>query len=144
MAVVRKFHQMAQGVKMRSEDFNCSARQRSPQRGISLIGLLFWASILGMLALVVMRVVPTISEYSSIKRAVEKVAREGGSNPQEIRDAYEKQRNIEFGIEAVSGQDLEITKVNDKVTVSFAYSKEIPLMGPVYLVIKYDGSSTGK
>ena len=34
-----------------------------------------------------------------------------------------------------------MTKVNDQIVVSFAYDKEIELFGPVYLLIKYSGSS---
>ena len=123
-----------------------SPRRGARQRGMGIIGLLFWAAVLGILLVCGMRVFPTITEYAAIKRAVDKVAKAGaGETPQSIRAAYERQRQIEYGIEAVSGQDLQITKVNDKVTVSFAYEKEVPLLGAVSLLIRYDGSaSSGK
>ena len=59
----------------------------------------------------------------------------------EIRGAFEKQKEIEYSIQSISGKDLVITKENDKVVVSFAYDKEIELMKPVYLLIKYEGRS---
>ncbi len=46
-------------------------------------------------------------------------------------------------ISSIAGRDLEVTKMDDQVVVSFAYDKEIPLFGPAYLVIKYRGSSRG-
>jgi len=46
---------------------------------------------------------------------------------------------IEYGVTSISGKDLEITKVNDKVVISFAYNKEIELFSPVFLLIKYEG-----
>ena len=38
---------------------------------------------------------------------------------------------------SISGKDLEISKENDRVVIRFAYDKEIELVGPVYLLIKY-------
>ena len=111
------------------------------QRGVTLFGLMFWAIVIGITALVVMRVLPTVNEYYTIQRAVDKIAKEGGTTVPEIRAAFEKQKQIEYSITAISGKDLEITKENEQVVVSFAYDKEIELMPPVYLLIKYEGRS---
>jgi hypothetical protein len=113
----------------------------SRQRGVTLIGLLFWAVIIAFVALLVMRVVPTLNEYFTIQKAVNKVAKEGGTTVPEIRAAFEKTKQIEYSIASISGSDLEISKENDKVVVKFAYDKEIELFEPVYLVIKYRGRS---
>ena len=59
----------------------------------------------------------------------------------EIRSAFDKQKDIEYSITSISGKDLDITKENDKVVVRFAYEKEIELIDPVYLLIKYEGRS---
>lgn len=116
-------------------------RKVRSQRGVTLFGLLFWAIVVGFFALVGLRVLPTINEYSTIKRAVEKVAASGATTVPEIRSAFDKQVQIEYGVTAISGKDLEITKVNEKVVIAFAYNKEIELMSPVYLLIKYEGRS---
>jgi hypothetical protein len=113
----------------------------SRQRGVTLIGLLFWAVIIAFVALLVMRVVPTLNEYFTIQKAVNKVAKEGGTTVPEIRAAFEKTKQIEYSIASISGSDLEISKENDKIVVKFAYDKEIELFEPVYLVIKYRGRS---
>ena len=115
--------------------------RRKHQRGITLFGLMFWAIVVGFLALVTMRVLPTLNEYFTIQKAVKKIATEGGGTVPEIRNAFEKQKEIEYSIQSISGKDLVITKENDKVVVSFAYDKEIELMKPVYLLIKYEGRS---
>jgi hypothetical protein len=111
------------------------------QRGVTLFGLLFWAILIGVLALVAMRVLPTMNEYFTILRAVNKVAKEGGTTVPEIRAAFQKQQEIEYSITSIGAKDLAITKENDKVVVSFAYNKEIELAAPVYLLIKYEGRS---
>jgi Tfp pilus assembly protein PilX len=42
----------------------------SRQRGMTLFGLMFWAIVVGFVALVGMRVLPTLNEYFTIQRAV--------------------------------------------------------------------------
>lgn len=115
--------------------------KRRSQQGVTLFGLLFWAIIIGFLALVGLRVLPTVNEFFTIKRAVEKISASGATTVPEIRNAFEKQKEIEYSIVSITGKDLEITKVNEKVVISFAYNKEIELMSPVFLLIKYEGRS---
>jgi Domain of unknown function (DUF4845) len=112
------------------------------QRGITMFGLLFWAIIIGVGALVGMRVVPTAVEYYTIMKAVNRItAEEPGTVPQ-IRAAFERTKAIDL-ITSISGKDLDITKENEKLVISFAYNSEIELVKPVYLVIKYEGRSKG-
>jgi hypothetical protein len=116
-------------------------RRARTQRGVTLFGLLFWAIVIGFFALVGLRVLPTVNEYFSIKSAVQKIASSGASTVPEIRSAFDKQVQIEYSIVSMTSKDLEITKVSDKVVISFSYNKEIELMAPVYLLIKYEGRS---
>jgi hypothetical protein len=120
-------------------DGRCGRKRAA--RGITLLGLLLWAIAVGFVALVAIRVVPTVNEYFTILRAVNKVATEGGTTVSEIRAAFDRQRDIEFSITSISGRDLEITKENDRIVVRFAYDKQIELFSPVYLLIKYEGRS---
>jgi Domain of unknown function (DUF4845) len=110
------------------------------QRGFTMFGLLFWAIVVGFVALIGMRVLPALNEYFTIKRAINKITSEGATVP-EIRTAFERQKDIEYAITTISGKDLNITKENDKIVVSFAYDKEIELMNPVFLLIKFEGRS---
>ena len=111
------------------------------QRGITLFGLMFWAIVVGIVALVVMKVLPTMNEYFTIQKAVNKIASEGGRTVPEIRAAFERTKDIEYSITSITAKDLNITKENEKVVISFAYDKEIELIKPVFLLIKYEGRS---
>jgi hypothetical protein len=115
--------------------------QARRQRGVTLFGLMFWSIVIGAIALLSMRVLPTVNEFITIRRAVDKIAASGASTVPEIRSAFDRQKEIEYSITSISGKDLEITKVNEKVVIKFAYNKEIELGGPAYLLLKYDGSS---
>ena len=114
---------------------------KAQQRGVTLFGLLFWALLVGFIAYVLVRVLPTLNEYYTVQRAVERVAAANPPTVPEARKAFDKQKDIEYAIESVSGKDLEITKENDKVVIRFAYRKEILIYGPVYVLMKYEGKS---
>jgi len=118
-----------------------SRRPLTAQRGITLIGLLFWAVLIAMVAVVALRVGPTVNEYFTIEKAVNKLARDGGKSVPEIRTAFERIKQIEYAISSISGKDLENTTQHDRIVIKFSYDKEIELFGPVYLLIKYRGQS---
>lgn len=116
------------------------------QRGISLIGLILVLAVLAGVALLGLKIVPTVTEYSAIKTAIDK-AKSSGSTVQEIRSSFDKQADVAY-ITSISGKDLDITKSGNEVEISFAYDKKIPLVGPASLLIEYSGTTaragTGK
>jgi hypothetical protein len=112
---------------------------KSKQRGLSVLGLLVVGGTLAFLGVIGAQAVPTFIEYQAILKAAKKVAAEGGTIPQ-IRANFDRAQNID-DFKAINGADLEITKNGDKVVTSFAYSKEIHMGGPAYLLLKYAGSS---
>lgn len=118
-----------------------SRRPRRGQRGVTLIGMLAWAVVVGFVGYVLVRAVPTLLEFQAIQKAVDNIAANPAPTVAGIRNAFERQKEIEYSIESISGKDLEITKENDKVVIRFAYDKEIELIKPVYLLVKYEGQS---
>lgn len=103
--------------------------------GMSLTGFLFVIVVVALLAVLGLKIVPTVVEYSAIKKAIAN-ARSTGTTAREIQDSFEKQRSAGY-IESVTGKDLEIIKTAEGFDVSVAYEKRIPLVGPASLVIDY-------
>jgi len=116
-------------------------RLRPPlrQQGLSLLGFIFVLALLGMIGVLAIKVTPTMTEYFSIKRAINN-AKTAGSTVREIQAAFDRQTSAGY-IDALTGKDLEITKDGDNIEISFAYQKKIPLGGPVSLLIDYAGST---
>jgi len=109
------------------------------ERGVTLIGLLLWAIVVAFVALIIVRVLPTVNEYSTILRAVQKIAKDAPSTVPEVRAAFDRQREIEYSISSITAKDLQVTKENERVVIRFAYDKEVELLPPVFLLIKYRG-----
>lgn len=108
------------------------------QQGITFFGLLILGIIGAMVVLVFAQIVPTYSEYLAVQRAVDNAAKE--STVANVKRAFEKQATIDQ-ITTIGPNDIEISKNGDKVVVKFDYSREIHLVGPAYLVMKYVGQS---
>lgn len=108
------------------------------QRGISLIGLLFVGGVIACAFIIGAQVAPTLIELQAITKAATK-AKDGNTVP-EVRSIFDKAAQID-DIKSISGRDLVVSKEGDKTVVAFAYTREVHLAGPAYLLLKYDGRS---
>ena len=115
--------------------------RRARQRGVTLFGLMFWAVLVGFTGYMLVRTLPTLNEYLTIQRTVDQIAKANPATVAEARQSFDKQKDLEYSISSISGSDITVTKENDKVVIGYAYDKLIPIYGPVYLLIKYEGRS---
>lgn len=116
-----------------------SSGMHRQQKGVTLVGLILVLAIVGLIAVLALKVTPTVTEYFSIKKAIANVKATGGSIP-EMRAAFNRQAEVGY-IDAITGNDLEIIKNGDVADISFAYQKIIPLVGPASLLLDYAGST---
>ncbi|WP_372656406.1 DUF4845 domain-containing protein [Hydrogenophaga sp.] len=111
---------------------------KQQQRGMTFLGLIVVGALLAYVGVIGAQVVPTYIEFLAVEKAVQKAA--VGTTVGEVRSTFDKAAQID-DIRTIQGKDLEIGKENDRVVVSFDYTREIPLFGPAYLVMKYQGRS---
>jgi Tfp pilus assembly major pilin PilA len=111
---------------------------KSRQRGVTFLGLVVVGAVVGISGIIAAQVFPTVLEYQMVVKAASK-AQEGNSVV-EVRTLFDKQTEID-AIKSISGRDLEVSKEGDKVVVRFAYEREIHLVGPAWLTLKYAGRS---
>ena len=109
------------------------------QRGISLIGLFLVGLIAVALIALGFRVVPAVVEYIAIERAVQKIKNEG-STVRELQAAFDRHATID-DITSISSRDLDITKEGDRIVISYAYAKKVPITDNVALVIDFSGTT---
>ena len=112
------------------------------QSGVSLMALIIGLIILAMLALLVMRLLPSFLEFRSAKAAIDGISRNAGS-PADIRRAFDARAQID-DIRALKSSDLEITKEGNAVVIGFAYRKEVPLFANVGMYIDYAARTGGQ
>lgn len=108
------------------------------QTGISFFGMLFVGIVLAAVFIVGAKVVPTAVEYMAIQKAVNKASLE--SSPQEARNAFNRAAAID-DFSSLRAGDLQIVRDGDRLSISYSYNREIELIDPAYLLIKYSGRS---
>jgi Tfp pilus assembly protein PilE len=111
---------------------------KSKQRGATFIGMLFIAAVIGILFIVGAKVAPTVIEYQAILKAANNAKM--GSTVAEVKSTFDKNQSTGY-FDAISSKDLVIEKIADRHVISFAYQKEIALVGPAYLLLKYEGKT---
>jgi len=109
------------------------------QRGMSLVGLIFVGLIVVALLALGFKLVPAVVEYIAIERAVQKIRNEG-STVRDIQAAFDRHATID-DITSISSRDLDITKEGDRIVISYAYQKKIPILDNVSLVIDFSGTT---
>jgi hypothetical protein len=123
-------------ISIRAEGISMRGATRHSQRGLSFIGFV----VIAVLAVAVFAIggqsLPILLEYQSAQKAATKAAREGDT-VSEVRAVFDRAAQID-DITTISGKDLEISKVNDRVVVGFEYERSVPLVGPAYLVYRFN------
>jgi Tfp pilus assembly protein PilE len=110
------------------------------QQGISLTGLILVLMVLGLFALLAIKIVPSYLEFRAVRDGMVRAKAAGGSVA-DMQRTFDKFAEIN-NIDAIHGRDLVISREGDTPEISFAYEKRIPLTGRATLVIDYDGSTS--
>lgn len=110
------------------------------QKGISLTGLILVLMVLGLFALLAIKVVPSYIEFRAVRDGVARAKAAGGSVA-DMQRSFDKFAEIN-NVSAIQGRDLVITREGDTPAISFAYEKRIPLTERATLVIDYDGGTS--
>jgi len=114
----------------------------SRQRGVSLLSLLLFAVIVGVLGVLAARIVPATLEYRAVVNAASKAAAEA-LTVEEARAIFDRAAAVN-DITSIHGRDLDVTRgAGEKPVVRFAYQREFPLAGPAFLTLKYSGQAGG-
>ncbi|MEO5685728.1 MAG: DUF4845 domain-containing protein [Burkholderiaceae bacterium] len=120
------------------------SRRLSRQRGASLITLLVVAIIVGFFMLMAARLFPSVNEYVTIRKAVSHIMAGSPGSADEIRKSFDRTSEVEYSIHTLAGKDLNIQVIGDSgsIRTSYAYNVEVPIVEPVYILIKYSGTAT--
>ena len=108
-----------------------------------MIGFLFVVVVVLIFAVVGFRVLPAYIEYFSVQRALS----DSLSQTRELNDIGEIRRNfqrrVDSGyIESVSSRDIDIRKVGNEYVANIAWTRKLPLVNNVSLLIEFEATAT--
>ncbi|NMG64185.1 DUF4845 domain-containing protein [Azoarcus indigens] len=118
---------------------------RSSQRGLSLVSVLIVGAFAAFVLLIAFRTVPAVNEYLAVQRIVKILAAEGDSGTPaiELRRSFDRRGQID-DISSVTGVDLLISKPAGKTVIEVAYSRKVPVVANVSLLIDFNVSSDSR
>ena len=112
------------------------------QRGLSMIGFLFVAAVIVVVAIVGFRMVPSYVEYFTIRSAIEKALRDAPEPTAAIiKKSFEKYIAADY-IDSVTAADLNVEKVGNTITASLSWQKQLHMVGNVSLLLDFDVSAS--
>lgn len=111
------------------------------QRGVALSGLLFWGFVIAMVAVLGLKVAPTTIEYFKVLKDCKAVVAQvtETATVAEVKAAFNKFAEIDHL--AFTADQLDVSKENGKIVISFEYEKRVPLFYNISLLIEYKGST---
>jgi hypothetical protein len=113
------------------------------QQGLSLVGFIVLAVIVGFVLFTSFRCVPAWTEYFSLKKVLQATANEFTveATPPVIRGAFDRRASIDDL--PVKGSELDIRKENGKIVLSVQYARRVSVAGNMSLLFDFDATASG-
>lgn len=115
---------------------------RRAQRGLSMIGFLFVAAVVLVVAMVAFRMIPAYIEFYTIQRALEgALADSNDLSVATVRRAMDRRLAADYA-DAVAAKDVEVSKSGNSVTASVSWEKRLHMVGNVSLLLEFDATAS--
>lgn len=116
---------------------------RNRQLGLSLGGLIVGSIVLILVILFGLKIGPKYLEFYTAKEAITAIANSGETSPLEIRKAFAARQAID-DMPSLKPTDIDVTREGGAVVISFAYRKEVPLVGNMGVYMDFQASAVGR
>ena len=113
------------------------------QRGVSMLGFMFIAVAVIIIALVAMKLVPAYIEFFSVKKILNSMGQDNETKSMsniEIRNSFSKRANVGY-VTVVKPEDLSIDRAGGKMVISTEYEYRTPLVANISLVVDFKATS---
>ena len=116
------------------------------QRGMGFVMLIFIFAVCGAVLLLGLKIFPVYSQLFNVKSVMKAMAASEEvktGTVAEIRKSFQRRASIAY-VEAITSDDLEITKDGGETIVTAAWQEKIPLFTGYTLVIDLSASTADK
>jgi hypothetical protein len=111
------------------------------QKGVTLIGFIFMAALVAGAGILAFRAIPIYNEFFTLKKILRSIdLQNNDASPAEIRKQFELKASADY-IYEVKSRDLEITKDNGRIVISYPYSRRIPLASNVSMLFEFEANN---
>jgi hypothetical protein len=108
------------------------------QGGLTVIGFLFVALVVVVVALIGFRMLPSYIEYFSVQKALKGALEDAvDGQPATVRSFFVRRLDADY-VESLHWQDLEVSKENNQIVGNISWETRLPLVYNVSLVIDFE------
>jgi uncharacterized protein DUF4845 len=99
------------------------------QRGVSLMGAIFWMAFIGITGVMAAKLMPAYIDYFAVRKIFAAMEQNGETKGTvvAIRDAFDRRNQIE-NVRGLNGRDLEISKAGGETVITATWSQKVNLM----------------
>ena len=115
-------------------------KTRHRQSGMSILGMLFIAIMVGFFIMCGLRMAPSYFEYMTIKEAVTKTATEYDADKKSIRQLRTRLTNlfITNQVYGINPDDIKIYRKDGKTFIDGNYEARIHVVGRIDAIMNFD------
>jgi len=113
------------------------------QKGFTIIGFIFVAAVVLSVAMIGFRVLPSYIEWYSVQRMLKQTldALPEGTTLAQFQRAFDFRASADY-IDSVRGTDVELSKQDNQIVASADWTKTLPLVGNVSLLLEFHASAS--
>lgn len=112
------------------------------QRGLSLIGFIFFAAAVAFVMFTAFRCIPAWTEYFGLKKTLQATANEFNVDGQSAAIRASFIRRAQIDDVSIKGADLIIRKDNGHIVLAVEYQRKVSIASNVSLLFDFDASAT--
>lgn len=113
------------------------------QRGVGVVGMILIAAAVIFVAVLGMKLVPPYIRNAQINQIFRTIVGDPSmqnATIREIKESFNKRANIEY-ITDMTGDDIEISKEGNSISLNASYEVKVPVVGNVSLLLEFNPSS---
>jgi Tfp pilus assembly protein PilE len=112
------------------------------ERGLSMIGFVFVAAIVVVVALVGFRVLPAYVEYFQVQKALQGALDDSESgNLAEVRRNFDRRTSATY-VDSVRPSDVLVSRQGNQIVASLAWQRMLPMVGNASILLEFDATAT--
>ena len=111
------------------------------QQGLTLIGFIFMAALVAGAGILIFRAVPIYNEYFTLQKILKSIdVGNQDATPVQIRNQFDLKASADY-VYDVKARDLDITKENGRIVISYPYTRTIPVAGNVSILFAFEANN---
>jgi Tfp pilus assembly protein PilE len=112
------------------------------ERGLTLIGFIFVAAVVVVVALVGFRVLPAYVEYFQVQKALQGALEDSESGSlAEVRRNFDRRTSATY-VDSVRPTDVLVSRQGNQIVASVAWQRILPMVGNASILLEFDATAT--